>query len=149
MTRLFIALGAAALVSAAFAGGAGGRGSNCPPGVSPPSPYCTGPPPGKPPTAAVFGLSHGKFTVPVGSRGKGKTCAAKNFTYKATVHSDTPLIFARVFSDTKKILDTKSKTISVLVNLKKLKLKKGTHKLKLSLANSDGSSSYTGTYAVC
>src|SRR5436305_9783217 len=126
MKRLFIALGAGALVLLeTLAVAASGQTQNC---TGPD--YCPIPPQTTPPTTTVLGFSNGKFVVPKAARGKGKKCAARNFLFKATVHTKNPLAYAKVFVDVKKIKQTKSKKVVALVNVKKLK--PGQHRLTLS-----------------
>jgi len=145
MRRLFIALGATALaVLGALAVSASGQTANC---TGPD--YCPVPPQKTPPNLNVLGVSNGHFTVPAAARGsRGRRCAAKNFTFRATINTKNPLAFAHVFVDSRLIKSTTSKHVVARVNVKKLK--PGAHKLKLTVRDAAGlTSKRFGLFAVC
>jgi hypothetical protein len=144
MKRLFIALGAAALVvMGALAVTASGQTQNC---TGPD--YCPIPAQTTSPKINVLGLSGGKFSVPKSARGKGRTCAAKNFTFTANANTKNPLAFAHVFVDNRLIKSTKSKHIVARVNVKKLH--PGVHILKLTVKDAIGLvSKRFGRFSVC
>ena len=144
MRRFIIALAVAALGAlSALAVTATGQTQNC---TGPD--YCPIPAQTTPPNLTVLGASGGRLHIPKSARGKGQKCAAKNFTFKATVNTKNPLKFAKVFIDSNLIKTTTSKHVVARVNVHKLR--HGLHKLHLRVTDAAGlTASKTAAFTVC